>query len=88
MDKLFLTNRKKLKNDGTIMIESRDSFIESKDFIKIENTLKKIPKEFVTIGDAGEKNYVHVSRLMTDIKKPIIVNKRFSKIVIDLLNKF
>ncbi|MEC8074355.1 MAG: 2OG-Fe(II) oxygenase [Pseudomonadota bacterium] len=87
MDNLFLTNRKKLKNDGTIMIDSRDSFIQSKDFVKIENTLKKIPKEFVTIGDAGEKNYVHVSRLMTDIKKPIIVNKRFSKIVIDLLNK-
>ena len=73
MDNFFLTNRKKLKNDGTIMIDSRDSFIQSKDFIKIENTLKKIPKEFVTIGDAGEK--------------PILVNKRFSKIVIDLLNK-
>ena len=31
--------------------------------LKKLKTLKKIPTEFVKIGDAGEKNHVFVSRL-------------------------
>ncbi len=87
MMKNLLLERKKLREFGTIMIKPNSSFVQNKDFSKIEKCLKKIPKEFVTIGDAGEKNYVHVSRLMTDVKKPIIVNKKYSKKVLDILNK-
>jgi len=79
--------KKDLKKDGTILIPQKNSFIEEKDFKEIEKTLRKIPSELVKIGDAGEKNYVYVSRLMTDIKKPKIVNRRNSKKVLNILNK-
>ena len=71
--------RADLKKYGTIMIDAKDSFISQNDFNKIEKNLNKLPKEFVKIGDAGEKNHVDVSRLMTDIDNPKIVNYRYSK---------
>ena len=83
-------NKDKLKVDlkkfGTVLIKGRDSFINIKDFTIIEKLLHKIPKEYVQIGDAGEKNNVIVSRLMTDIKRPEIVNKKYSIHVLDILN--
>ena len=52
-------NKDKLKVDlkkfGTVLIKGRDSFINIKDFTIIEKLLHKIPKEYVQIGDAGEK---------------------------------
>ena len=79
--------RKELKKIGTILIPETDSFINKDDFTKIEKILKKIPRELVRIGDAGEKNNVYVSRLMTDIKKPIVVNKKYSNMVLNILNE-
>lgn len=78
--------KKDLKKYGTILIPKSQSFIDEGDFKKIEKYLKKIPTEFVKIGDAGEKNHVHVSRLMTDIKKPKVVNQKYSKKVLKILN--
>ena len=83
----LLSIKKNLKKFGTVLIKGKENFISLKDFNKIEKILHKIPKEYVTVGDAGEKNNVNVSRLMTDIDKPRLVNKKLSKIVIDLLNK-
>ena len=85
--KNLLKLKKELKKKGTVLISGDKSFINNKDFTKIETNLKKLPKEFISIGDAGEKNHVVVSRLMTDIKKPIMVNKRYSKIIIDILKR-
>ena len=78
--------KKDSKKYGTILIPKTQSFIAEDDFKKIEKNLKKIPTEFVKIGDAGEKNYVHVSRLMTDIKKPKVVNQKYSKKVLKILS--
>jgi len=78
--------KKDLKKYGTILIPKSQSFIVEDDFKKIEKNLKKIPTEFVKIGDAGEKNHVHVSRLMTDVKKPKVVNQKYSKKVLKILN--
>lgn len=78
--------KKDLKKYGTILIPKSQSFIIEDDFKKIEKNLKKIPTEFVKIGDAGEKNHVHVSRLMTDVKKPKVVNQKYSKKVLKILN--
>lgn len=78
--------KKALKQYGTILIPKSQSFMDKNDFKKIEKNLKKIPTEFVRIGDAGEKNHVYVSRLMTDIKKPIVVNQKYSKKVLKILN--
>ena len=62
------------KKYGTTMISPKDSFISPKDFKIIEKNLHLIKRENVKIGDAGEKNSVHVARLMTDVKKPKVVN--------------
>ena len=83
-----LSNYKKnLKKYGTILIPKSNSFIANEDFSKIEKTLKKIPTEFVKIGDAGEKNHVFVSRLMTDVKKPLVVNRKYSNQILKILNE-
>ena len=82
----YLNYKKKLNKFGTILIPKEDTFIDKDDFKKIEKNLKKIPTEFVKIGDAGEKNHVFVSRLMTDIKKPLVVNRRYSNKVLKILN--
>ena len=75
------------KKYGTTMISPKDSFISPKDFKIIEKNLHLIKRENVKIGDAGEKNSVHVARLMTDVKKPKVVNHRYSKKVLDILKK-
>ena len=77
---------KEFKKFGTTMISPNDSFISTKDFKIIEKIYIAL-KENVKIGDAGEKNSVHVARLMTDVKKPKIVNQKYSKKVLDILNK-
>jgi len=84
--KLNKYNRE-FKKYGTTMISPKDSFILPKDFKIIEKNLHLIKRENVKIGDAGEKNSVHVARLMTDVKKPKVVNHRYSKKVLDILKK-
>ena len=79
--------KKDLKDFGTVIIKGKENFVSIKDFNVIEKNLKKIPKEYISIGDAGEKNSVNVSRLMTDIKQPKIVNSKYSKKVLNILNK-
>lgn len=79
--------KKNLKNFGTVLIKGKENFISVNDFTKIEKLIYRIPKEYISIGDAGEKNNLNVSRLMTDIDEPKIVNKKFSKAVLDILNK-
>ena len=91
MDKKSLHSLNKIKFQlnryGIGMLSHKESFITLEDFIKIENTLMKIPREFIQIGDAGEKNSVDVARLITDVKKPKIVNQKYSKPVIEILKK-
>ena len=78
--------QKQLNKYGTILLNSDQSIISKKDFQGIEKYLYMLPTENVVIGDAGEKNQVDVARLMTDIKKPNLVNKNISKKVINILN--
>ena len=78
--------QKQLNKYGTILLNSDQSIISKKDFQGIEKYLYMLPTENVVIGDAGEKNQDDVARLMTDIKKPNLVNKNISKKVINILN--
>jgi len=79
--------KKSLKKNGTILIDGSFNFFDLNDFNKIQELLSKLPKEFVTIGDAGEKNSVTVSRIMTDVNKPQVVNKRVSDKILSILKK-
>ena len=64
---------------GTVMVPFENIFLTSEDIDELSNCCEKVEKEFVSIGDAGEKNFVHVGRFMTDIKKPEIVKNNFSE---------
>lgn len=83
----------KLKKDyikkGTIMIpfEKNIDLLTNDDFNKLKEYCNNINKEFITIGDAGEKNYLLVGRFMTDKKKPLIVRNKFSRKLISILEK-
>ena len=85
------TNLNLLKKDyqdkGTVLFNLKDSFFENIDFEALKDASKNIPYETVQIGDAGEKNKVEVGRFMTDIDKPQIVNNKYSKKVLNILNK-
>ena len=55
------------------------------DFSKLKNYCSNVEKEFIEIGDAGEKNHLLVGRFITDVKKPKIVKNKYSKKVISIL---
>lgn len=44
-----------------------------------------VPYERVTLGDAGEPNYVDVARFMTDVEGPQFVNTHASRRVIEIV---
>ena len=77
------------KKKGTVMIpfENKHNPVSEKNFLTLKKCCEKVKKEFIKIGDAGEKNHLLVGRFMTDIKKPKVVNKRYSKKVIDILKE-
>lgn len=84
---------KTLKNNynknGTVIIKPYHKLnpINDKDLEILEVSCEKVAKEFIRIGDAGEKNYLHVGRFMTDIKKPKIVDNPYSKRLLKVLNQ-
>lgn len=80
---------KNYEKKGTIMVpfSSDTSPLSKQDFSKLKNYCSKVEKEFVEIGDAGEKNHLLVGRFITDVKKPKIVKNKYSKKVISILEK-
>ena len=81
--------KNKYEKFGTVMVpfENSNCPLTSEDIDELSNCCEKVEKEFVSIGDAGEKNFVHVGRFMTDIKKPEVVKNNFSEKVINILSK-
>ena len=85
----YSTHIKNYKNKGTIMVPFDNKFnpLSEKDFLNLKNYCDNVEKEFIKIGDAGEKNHLLVGRFITDIKKPEIVKNKYSKKVISILKK-
>ena len=74
---------------GTIMVPFNDRHnpISNDDFYNLKKYCSKVEKEFIKIGDAGEKNHLLVGRFITDVKKPVVVKNKYSKKVISILKK-
>ena len=74
---------------GTIMVPFNDRHnpISNEDFLDLKKYCSKVEKEFIKIGDAGEKNHLLVGRFITDVKKPVVVKNKYSKKVISILKK-
>ena len=85
----YSTYIKNYKNKGTIMVPFNSNLnpLSEDDFSNLKNYCTNVEKEFIKIGDAGEKNHLLVGRFITDIKKPVIVKNKYSKKVISILKK-
>ena len=70
-----------------VPFESNLSPLSGDDFSNLKNYCTNVDKEFIKIGDAGEKNHLLVGRFITDIKKPRIIKNKYSKKVISILKK-
>jgi hypothetical protein len=73
------------KKNGTCLIEHKQVPFTDGQLSSLEQMCEDVPKEFVEIGDAGEENYLSVGRFQTDIDRPKLVNKKFSNIVMPIL---
>ena len=53
----YSTHIKNYKNKGTIMVPFDNKFnpLSEKDFLNLKNYCDNVEKEFIKIGDAGEK---------------------------------
>ena len=80
-------NSYKLK--GTILISQKNKLspLSESDMREIELCCTKVNKEFIEIGDAGEKNNLLVGRFMTDVEKPEIVKNLYSERILKILNQ-
>ena len=87
MNKSLENNRQNYDLKGTLMIPESEGPFNENEIKQLEQICKDVDKEFVKVGDAGEPNHVHVGRFMTDIKKPEIVNKKYSLPLIKILNQ-
>ena len=73
-------------NNGTAYVKINDSPLSEKDLDNLNKFCNEVEKEFIKIGDAGETNYLHVGRFMTDVEKPEKVNNQYSEKVIEILS--
>lgn len=74
---------------GTVLIQKNEETnpIRDEDLSKLLNCCNDVEKEFIQIGDAGEKNNLLVGRFMTDVKKPEVVKNPYSEEVIKILSQ-
>jgi hypothetical protein len=72
---------------GTLLFELGSSPLTREQWDSLDelSSPSVVSYERVTLGDAGELNYVDVARFMTDVASPQIVNVHVSKAVMDIL---
>ena len=77
---------KNYKINGTAYIETNDIPFSKKEILDLGKYCKEVNKEFIEIGDAGEKNHLLVGRFMTDVKEPKLVDNEFTEKVIKIIS--
>ncbi len=90
MDNQIISNHlNNYVSKGTVLIkkDEKTNPIGEEDLTKLLTCCNEVKKEFIEIGDAGEKNNLLVGRFMTDIKKPEIVKNPYSEDVIKILSQ-
>ena len=89
MNKQISNHLKNYISKGTVLIQKNEETnpIRDEDLSKLLNCCNDVEKEFIQIGDAGEKNNLLVGRFMTDVKKPEVVKNPYSQEVINILSQ-
>jgi len=82
-------HKKNYAEKGTLLLsyDNLDFPLTKENIEKLEKFCQEVDKEYITIGDAGEKNNLLVGRFMTDIEKPKVVQNPYSKNVISILTE-
>lgn len=90
MEKKFMNNLEKHKDKyqkyGTAYIKLEDGLFTSEEIKKLKQLCSEVPKEHITVGDAGEMNYLNVGRFMVDKKAPELVNHKFSDPLLKIIS--
>ena len=87
MNKNILTQIKKYLERGTAYFLKNKTPFNNEELKRLCHYCEKVEKEFIEVGDAGEKNHLLVGRFMTDIKKPVVVKNPYSKQLLKILSK-
>lgn len=86
-----MNNLEKYKNKyqkyGTAYIKLENGLFTPAEIKKLKQICSEVPKEHITVGDAGEMNYLNVGRFMVDKKNPELVNHKFSDPLIKIISK-
>jgi len=86
-----MNNLEKYKNKyqkyGTAYIKLEDGLFNPAEIKKLKKICSEVPKEHITVGDAGEMNYLNVGRFVIDKKNPELVNHKFSDPLIKIISK-
>ena len=77
----------KYQKYGTAYIRLEDGLFASEEIKKLKQICSEVPKEHITVGDAGEMNYLNVGRFMVDKKNPELVNRKFSDPLLEIISK-
>ena len=82
-------HKKNYAEKGTLLLsyDNLDFPLTKENIEELEKFCQEVDKEYITIGDAGEKNNLLVGRFMTDIEKPKVVQNPYSKNVISILTE-
>jgi len=91
MEEKFMNNLEECKNKyqkyGTAYIKLEDGLFTPEEIKKLKQICSEVPKEHITVGDAGEMNYLNVGRFMVDKKNPELVNYKFSDPLLKIISK-
>ena len=79
--------RDKYQKYGTAYISLEDRLFTLEEIKKLKQICSEVPKEHITVGDAGEMNYLNVGRFMVDKKNPELVNRKFSDPLLEIISK-
>ena len=70
--------KSKYEKFGTVYIDLQENLFSNIEIKELKQICFDVPKEHITIGDAGEMNYLEVGWFVIDKKNPEIVNEKFS----------
>jgi len=79
--------KNKYQKYGTAYIKLEDGLFTPEEIKKLKQICSEVPKEHITVGDAGEMNYLNVGRFMVDKKNPELVNYKFSDPLLKIISK-
>ena len=72
---------------GTAYIDLKENIFTTNEIKELKQLCLDVPKEHITIGDAGEMNYLKVGRFVIDKKNPEIVNTKFSLQLLKIISQ-